>query len=174
VKNRKKAASSGRGTKYWWWAAVALILAAAIWAILIVGHKSGVQVYFFKGDKLVSVTRPLPEENERLMVVSAELIAGPNEQEKTDGLFSEIPPKAKIMIAEIKDKTAYLTFNYEIMNCGGGSARVQGLVAQIVYTFTEIPGVEKVRIMAGEKKEVALGGEGFVIDRALSRVDVKF
>ena len=77
-------------------------------------------------------------------------------------------------MAEVQGSMAVITFNDEIENYGGGSNRVQDLVAQIVYTFTEVPGVNKVKILVGKRESVILGSEGFVIDHPLTREDVKF
>jgi len=132
----------------------------------------GIKIYFIKGEKLEQVSRAVSEETNPLEAAAAELMRGPNDMEKQSGIFSEIPSRAKIIKIGKEDGTAAVTFNEEIENYGGGSARVQGLVAQIVYTFTEIPGVKKVKILVGNKTEVVLGGEGFVIDRPLSRDDL--
>ncbi|MBI5699173.1 GerMN domain-containing protein [Candidatus Saganbacteria bacterium] len=133
-----------------------------------------IKIYFLKGESLAPVARPLQGSTEPLAAAARELMLGPTEEEKQSGLFSEIPPKARIQKIVREDGTVLISFNSELEKYGGGSARVRGLIAQIVYTFTEVPGVTKVRILVGKKGEVVLGGEGFVIDKPLARQDIKF
>ena len=157
------------------WALAAIIIAGvlAFAYYLFQAQNPSVSVYFLKGEKLISVKRPLPQGDAPLQVAANQLMLGPNEQEAKEGIFSEIPRSAKIIKASIQDESANIIFNDEIENYGGGSARVQGLVAQIVYTFTEIPGINKVQILVGKRASVVLGGEGFVIDKPLSRQDLE-
>lgn len=133
-----------------------------------------IKIYFLKGESLAPVERPLQNTTEPLAAATRELMNGPTAEEKQSGLFSEIPPKARIQKIVREDGTVLVSFNSELEKYGGGSARVQGLIAQIVFTFTEVPGVTKVRILVGKKGEVVLGGEGFVIDKPLARQDIKF
>ena len=137
-----------------------------------IAKNPGIKIYFIKGEKLEQVSRAISEETNPLEAAAAELMRGPNNTEKQAGIFTEIPVRTKIINIVREGDAVAVTFNDEIENYGGGSARVQGLVAQIVYTFTEIPGIKKVKILVGNKTEVVLGGEGFVIDRPLSRDDL--
>jgi len=151
---------------------VLFILIAALSAVYYLNSNKGIKVYFIKGEKPIAIVRDLPKEEDPLQIAALELMRGPTDIEKQSGIFTEIPGKARIIKAEREGGTAVITFNEEIENYGGGSARVNGLVAQIVYTFTEIPGIKSVKIVVGNKAEVVLGGEGFVIDRPLSREDL--
>lgn len=161
--------------KLWMAGLLPILLAALGWFLYQGGPASPtVRVYFLKGESLVPVERPLQNTNEPLAAAARELMSGPTAEEKQAGLFSEIPPKARIQKIIREDGTVLISFNSELEKYGGGSARVQGLIAQIVYTFTEVPGVTKVRILVGKKGEVVLGGEGFVIDKPLARQDIKF
>lgn len=129
-----------------------------------------VKVYFFKGDKLTAVERPLGADEAPLPKAITELLSGPKEH----GLSSQIPPGTKILHLQIKNGTAILDFNRKLEAYGGGSARVEGMVAQIVYTATGIPGIEKAWIWVGGQREVILGGEGLVLDHPLSRHEVGY
>ncbi|MFA4967239.1 MAG: GerMN domain-containing protein [Candidatus Margulisiibacteriota bacterium] len=157
------------------WALAILIIAGVIAGAyyLFSSQIPASNIYFLKGEKLVAVKRALPQDADPLQVAALELMSGPNEPEAKEGIFSEIPKKAKITKVEKQGETANVIFNDEIENYGGGSARVQGLVAQIVYTFTDIPGIKRVKIFVGNRASVVLGGEGFVIDKPLSRQDLE-
>jgi len=100
-----------------------------------------------------------------------ELLAGPKPEE---GASSELPRGVKILGIKVRGQTAMIDFNHKLEDCGGGSARLQGMIAQIVYTATDVPGVEKAWILIEGKKEVVLGGEGLVLDRPLGRSDLGY
>jgi len=155
------------------WIVGAIMFFVALFFILQALKPPGIKIYFLRGEKLVAAERALPEGADPLLVAARELVRGPNEAEKAEGLFSEIPAKALIIKIEKRDQIAVVSFNKALKKYGGGSARVQGLIAQIVYTFTEMPGIEKVQILIENEPEVILGGEGFLIDKPLSREDVK-
>jgi len=127
-----------------------------------------VKIYFFKGDKLAAVERPLGVDEAPLPKAITELLSGP----KVSGLSTQIPPGTKILRLQVKNGTAILDFNRKLEAYGGGSARVEGMIAQIVYTATEVPGITKVWIWINGNREVVLGGEGLVLDRPLSRRDI--
>ncbi|MFH2033848.1 MAG: GerMN domain-containing protein [Candidatus Margulisiibacteriota bacterium] len=133
---------------------------------------NGLQVYFLKGDKPFPVRRPLDPGKEKVQEAAAQLMSGPSKEEKDKGIFSGMPARARIIEVKKQDSTVYVNFNQALEDYGGGAANVQALVGQIVYTFTDIPGVEKVKILVEGRGEVVLGGEGLVIDQPLSRSDL--
>ena len=128
------------------------------------------KVYFLKGEKLFAVSRP----SQTLQSAINDLLKGPIPQEEKSGIFTEIPDRTKLRGAEIAGETAVLDFSKEIGGYGGGTAKAQGLIAQIVYTATEIKGIKKVKILIEGKEASAFGGEGLMIDRPLSREDIQF
>jgi spore germination protein GerM len=131
-----------------------------------------VSLYLTRGDELVAVERPLLPKEEPLSRAVAELLAGPTEQEKAAGLSTLIPGGTRVLHLRIKDKVAIIDFNRKLENYGGGSARIEGVIAQIVYTATAIPGVDKAWIRIEGNKEIVLGGEGLVLDKPLGRADL--
>lgn len=160
---------------------VALRIIMALLVIALVGAflyfvsfspKDCVKVYFFKGDRLRTVIRKIPKREEKASFALRELLQGPRAPEKRGGFFSEIPAGVKALNIDVQGDTATLNFNNKLAKYGGGSARVQGLIAQIVYTLTDIKGIDKVRVLIEGKSDVVLGGEGYVIDRPLGRRDV--
>ncbi len=159
---------------------IALIIGALVVIGIIVGisyyfrppkEKNYVRIYFTKEEKLVAVERRLLNENPALFALK-ELLAGPKKEEIEKGIFTEIPSMVSANIISIKNGAITINFNKRLAEYGGGTSRVQALVAQIVYTMTEIPGIKKVRILIDGKSEIFLGGEGYMIDRSLSRNDV--
>jgi spore germination protein GerM len=133
-----------------------------------------VQVYFFQGDRLTAVTRPLPPDRAPLEVALRELLKGPSEAEKAAGLSTQLPAGIKIRALRSEREIATIDFSGRLEAYGGGSSRVEGLVAQIVYTATAVPGINKAWIWLAGQKEVVLGGEGLVLDKPLGRGDLAY
>ncbi|NQU18470.1 MAG: GerMN domain-containing protein [Candidatus Saganbacteria bacterium] len=129
------------------------------------------KVFFLKSAKLEAVERE-PINITPLEVVSKTLSMGPTKEEKELGYYTEIPKQAKIVNVTKRDRLAIVDFNSALENYGGGATRVQGLIGQIVYSFTELPGIDEVKITINGKDEVILGGEGYSIDKPLSRRDI--
>lgn len=134
--------------------------------------KAAINIYFFKNGTLTSVERNISSREDPADAAVKHLLKGPNVIEKTKGYFSEIPKTTRIKNVVRDGDMLKVNFSKGLEQYGGGTARVQALVSQIVYTMTEIKGVKKVQILIDGKKEVSLGSEGYIIDRPLSRDDV--
>jgi len=135
------------------------------------GQSETAKIYFFKSEKLTAVERTVTGTDAPKGRIDA-LLVGPSKKEAQEGLFTEIPKGTRALKAFVEGDTAYVDFNSKLGEYGGGSTRVQGMIMQIVYTLTEVPGIKKVGIMVNGKSEVVLGGEGYVIEKPLSRKDV--
>lgn len=131
-----------------------------------------IKVYFIKNGDLAPVERPIKANEAPLPKAINELLAGPTPEEKGAGFATQIPEGTRLLNLHVKDRVAIVDLNRKLERYGGGSARLEGLVAQIVYTATEIPGVNKAWIWLEGEKELVLGGEGLVLDRPLNRRDV--
>ena len=94
--------------------------------------------------------------------------------QQKDGYYTELPPHATILKVKKSKDTIIVDYNSALESYGGGASRVQALVGQIVYSFTELPGISKVKITVNGATEIVLGGEGFVIDKPLKRSDLSF
>jgi spore germination protein GerM len=151
-----------------------LIVAAIYFWFASQPKEAGVKAYFFKGEKLMAVERPLKAGEAPLSKAVAELLSGPSETEKAQGISTQIPAGTKALNILIKDEIAIVNFNRKLENYGGGSARLEGMIAQIVYTATEVPGIKKVWIWMEGEKELVLGGEGLVLDKPLSRREIAY
>ena len=132
-----------------------------------------VRAYFFKGDRLAAVERRQRPDQPPLKQALEETLAGPTAREMAAGFTTQIPPAVKLRGATVKGRVAIIDLSRELEDYGGGSARVEGIVAQLVYTATGLPGVEQAWLWVEGQSEVVLGGEGLVLDHPLSRRDVK-
>jgi spore germination protein GerM len=134
--------------------------------------KPTLKIYLTRGDELVAVERLIAAKEAPLSRAIDALLAGPTETEQAAGIQTMIPPGTRLLHCRINDKVAIIDFNQKLENYGGGSARIEGLIAQIVYTATDVPGVEKAWLWIEGNKELVLGGEGMVLDKPLGRADV--
>lgn len=156
-------------------AALAIGVAVAIGLFWLTREKPHtVKVYFLKGDRLVAVERPLKPNESPLRKTVTELLSGPSAKEKEAGYSSLLPAGVKVLGIKAQDKTAIVDFNRRLEAYGGGTARLEGMIAQIVYTITDVPGIEKAWIWMEGEKEIVLGGEGLVLDHPLSRREVSY
>lgn len=136
--------------------------------------KNSVKVYFISGDSLVAVERKLLPGEVPLEKAIKELLNGPSQAEVARGVTTQIPVGTKAIGITQKKNIAIVNVNNKIEDYGGGSTRLQGMIEQIVYTATGLPGIEKIWIWEEGKRELVLGGEGLVLDHPLSRGEVGF
>jgi len=111
---------------------------------------------------LLPERREVLRKNEPLeVIVLRELIKGPLGLDKQRTL----PPETKVISVEVVDRVAYANFSREIVTRHpGGSTGEYMTIMSIVYSLTELPGIEKVQLLVeGEKKE-AMFGHGTTID----------
>jgi spore germination protein GerM len=145
-------------------------------------HSTAVKIYFFRNDKLVAVTRTLPEieagesaDKSAVARFAAEkLLAGPTAGEIKEGFFTQIPQRTKILRLFVENGTVFVDFNRRIGEYGGGTTSIQGIISQVVYTLTDVQGIKRVSILVEGKSKAVLGGEGYTVDRPLRREDVSF
>lgn len=129
-------------------------------------------IYFIKDGKARPAKRNIKEGKDLLSQALNELVKGPTDAEYNAGYMTGLPEGCKVLAIKIKGGTAEIIFNQKLENFRGGAGEVETMLAQIVYTAADIPGVNKVLIKIKGRNEVVLGGEGFVIDRPLSRSDL--
>jgi spore germination protein GerM len=156
----------------------AILIAAALAAafLFVTAEKPAYKanIFFFKNGSFVPVERTASPKADPLFFAAEELLRGPSDAERKQGYFTEIPSETKLRNIRRQNGTVIADFTKELEEYGGGAARVQGLLAQIVYSLTDISGAEKVQILVEGRTEAALGGEGYVIDKPLTRQDTGF
>lgn len=153
--------------------AVVALIGVFIWANWQTGKAPTIKTYFFKDEKLFAVERKQNPDLPPLKQAIEELLAGPTQQEQRDGVSTMLPAGVKLIQVKTDKTVAIIDLGKQLEDYGGGSAKVEGIVAQIVYTATAIPGIDKAWIWVEGQHEVVLGGEGLVLDHPLGRQDVK-
>jgi spore germination protein GerM len=130
-----------------------------------------VHVYFYYQDRLISVSRQIaPGENKVKRAITA-LLNGPHTEEQSREIFTLLPKG--LTVSEINRQGTVLTvyFSKELLAVSGGYEQIEGMVKQIVFTITDIPGITAVvfRITGHPNAALALGGEGYIISAPLTR-----
>lgn len=97
----------------------------------------------------VPVSRLVEEKEDFYEATMEELLKGPRPE---SFLFSELPPGTTWREIKLEEETLTIDLSRELLNYKGGLSGEKNIYNQIVLTFTEIPGVEKVQLLVeGEK-----------------------
>jgi len=105
--------------------------------------------------------------NEGIETAIGLLLEGPNDKEKTDGLYTEIPPKTKLYW--VKQKNGDLIVNLsESFAQGGGSTSVTARIAQLVKTVKIYSPNAPVYLYIEGKKAEYIGGDGVYLKQPLN------
>jgi len=121
-------------------------------------------VFFVRGEKLYAVTRRVEGPSAAIRV----LLAGTSADESAAGIATAIPEGSTLRGLSIVGSLATVDLS-STFDDGGGSLSMQLRVAQIVYTLTEFPIVERVQFRIDGAPVAAIGGEGVVVDPPVDR-----
>ena len=145
-----------------------------------------VRIYLFQPDPaggdahLVPVLRTVPATQAVATAAVRELLAGPARRaiqprlavpaSDEDGLLTMIPADTRLLGITIDGSVATvdLTGAFE---SGGGSMSMFGRLAQLIYTVTQFPTVDTVRLRLDGQPVESIGGEGVIVSPGLGRPD---
>jgi Immunoglobulin-like domain of bacterial spore germination/Sporulation and spore germination len=127
-----------------------------------------VQVYFARSEKVATAGRSVTAPAVARGALDA-LLDGPDSFERGLGMESAIPAGTKLRGIDISNGLATVDLTGEFQS-GGGSLSMSLRVAQVVFTLTQFPTVERVTIHIDGRAVAAVGGEG-VPARNLTRAD---
>jgi germination protein M len=133
---------------------------------------TAVRIYLFSGETLVPIVRPIERTRAVGRAALEELLAGPTGAER-DGpmrLGSAIPGGTLLLGLDIADGLATVDLSREFES-GGGSASMFGRLAQVVYTLTQFPTVDRVAFRLDGRPVTVFSGEGIVLDGPSTRED---
>lgn len=135
-----------------------------------------VRAFFLKGESLVLVRQPLLSGQMPVRDSLHLLFDGPDTALQKKGYYTALPPQLRLQSYALEGETVILKLNDGFDQMTGGSSQIRAAVAQLVYTVTAQKGIRKVLLtVAGrEGQPLVIGGEGFVIDKALTREDISF
>lgn len=124
------------------------------------------------GPFLVPVHREVPKTVAVATAAVNQLLKGPSADERsgTPSMSSAIPEETVLLGINIEDGLATVDLSREFES-GGGSFSMTARLAQVVYTVSQFPTVERVAFhLDGQPVEV-FSGEGLILDEPVSRDD---
>jgi hypothetical protein len=129
-------------------------------------------IYLVTGDRLRAVARgsqadPAPAARLR------ELLDGPTPAEADDGLRTLLTPAVAIESVRVADRMATIALSDASAAQPSGNEGALA-VAQLVYTATAIPGVDRVRFVVDGTRTEIPRGDGTLTDRPVGRDDYGF
>lgn len=133
-----------------------------------------VSVYFIKLEDHAFTLQEVPRKvrargpDALLAAAMQELLSGPASAELLTGLTTEIPKGTHLRSVQMRGDIVVVDFGREVES-GGGSASMLGRFWQIVYTATQVPQAPRVRILIEGREQLAMGGEGVIIDHPIER-----
>jgi hypothetical protein len=133
-------------------------------------------VYFFlddvsgQGPFLVPVRRTVPRTVGVARAALGELIRGPSaaERDAQPGMSTTVPADTILLGIDIQDGLATIDLSREFER-GGGAASMTGRLAQVVYTVTQFPTVDRVAFRLDGEPVRVFSGEGIILDRPSTR-----
>ncbi|HSJ50544.1 MAG TPA: Gmad2 immunoglobulin-like domain-containing protein [Actinomycetota bacterium] len=133
------------------------------------GETMTYEVWFASGDGWLFPTHRTGPANPAVGRASLmALLAGPDQLERAAGVSSAVPAGSELLDLSISDGTATVDLSSEFES-GGGSLSVTMRLAQLVYTLTQFPTVDRVSLeLDGEPVEV-FSGEGVIVDPPMTR-----
>lgn len=114
------------------------------------GETMTVSVYFLRDSRLGKVVgtahREIQKPEDKTVAKSAitELLSGPTDEEEEIGLETAIPEATKLNSINLESETKVATIDLSEKFTTGEEETIQAQVAQVVYTLTQFPTIEKV------------------------------
>ncbi|MFC8348412.1 GerMN domain-containing protein [Streptomyces sp. NPDC057280] len=126
-------------------------------------------VYFLHGEQVSPAPRTVTAPTTAAGALRA-LLAGPNRYEARNGRTTAIPSGTTLRSIVVRRNVATIDLS-ERYDDGGGSLSMQARLAQVVFTATRFPSIQKVRFELDGKPVTSFGGEGIVLNHPVGRAD---
>ena len=129
---------------------------------------SSVVVYLVRGEHVAPVRRVVVRTAAPARASLTALLAGPTATERRLGYTTAIPAPTRLRSVSLSDRVLTVDLSSRFA-AGGGSASMLLRVAQLVYTATAFPSVDRVAFRLDGKPVGAIGGEGVVVRPPVNR-----
>jgi spore germination protein GerM len=141
-------------------------------SIVTSGESEEVTVYFLKNDPATNTDRLVPVKRRVTPPVTAlkvlqKLFSGPTQQERLDGLRTNINPDTTVLSVPIENKIA--TINYSKDFAFGLVPEQIKAFAQVVFTALDVEGVTGVLFEQNGRREEVPSGDGSSTSAPLGR-----
>ena len=129
-----------------------------------------VKVYFLRDERLVIGHRDVAAPAVLRGAIEA-LLTGPTDDEAAAGMTSTVPTGSTVLGVDLDDGLATIDLSGEF-GSGGGSLSMFGRVAEVVFTATQFPNVDRVVFWMDGAPIEFLGGEGLILTEPQTRAMV--
>jgi spore germination protein GerM len=129
-----------------------------------------VDVTFVRGEKVGTAHRRVAPTQAVGKAALEQLLAGPTAAERAAGLGTAVPAGTRLLGLDIANGTATVDLSQELVS-GGGSLSMRERLAQVVFTLTQFPSVERVAFRVAGTPTTVFGGEGVMLDPQVDRSD---
>jgi len=129
---------------------------------------TSLRVYLVRGEHVAVSTREVERTSAVAAAAMRELLEGPDADDRTGELGTAIPAGTEFRSVSVADGTATVDLSREFQT-GGGSMSMALRVAQVVYTLTQFPTVERVAFRIEGEPVDAIGGEGIAVSPPVGR-----
>lgn len=152
-----------------------LVLVSAI-SVRTLGRLPNTVIYFVHSDangaSLEPVYRRSRTRSDEAFVRAAvrALADGPDPEERSRGLSSEIPAEVEVLDVRFEGERLYLDLSANFEQ-GGGTAAMEGRLNQLLYTVTQPSTISEVMLSIGGREVTVFSGEGLLVDRPWRRSD---
>ncbi|MFF7648133.1 GerMN domain-containing protein [Streptomyces canus] len=126
-------------------------------------------VYFLHGEKISPAPRSVNPPATTAGALRA-LLAGPSRYERAQRRTTAIPSGTALRSVVVHRQVATVDLSGRYDD-GGGSLSMRARLAQVVFTATRFPAIEKVRFEVDGKPVTSFGGEGIVLNGPVGRAD---
>lgn len=126
-------------------------------------------VYLVRGEQVVPVRRLVPRTPAVARAALRALLRGPTAAERRAGFGSVIPAGTALRSVSIDRGVATVDLTGRFQ-AGGGSLSMLLRVAQVVFTATQFPSVQRVAFRLDGRPVEAIGGEGVIVAPPVGRL----
>jgi len=121
------------------------------------------RVYFVSGEKIAVAGAPAPGTPAVATAAMNALLAGPQGLAAQTGMTTQIPAGTRLLGVSIAGGTATVDLSGSFQ-AGGGSLSMQLRIAQVVFTLTQFPTVQRVEFKLDGTAVETIGGEGLMVN----------
>lgn len=125
-------------------------------------------IYLVRGELLAPVRRRVAATPAVARAALEQLLAGPTAEERAAGYGTLVPAGTRLLDVAVADGVATVDLSGDFAS-GGGSLSMLLRVAQVVYTATRFPAVDRVAFRLDGEPVDAIGGEGVSVSPPVGR-----
>lgn len=128
------------------------------------------RVYLVRGEHLGAASRAVAKTESPARAAMEQLLLGPTAAEGGANLLTEIPTGTRLLGLTVDGGTARVDLSKEFAS-GGGSLSANVRLAQVIYTLTQFPSVQRVVLLVEGEVVEAFMGEGLILAGPQTRAD---